>query len=623
MRSRISTFGRNRAAARSLWRATGMTDTDFGKPIIAVVNSFCEFVPGHMALQDVGRIVAREIEAAGAIAREFNTIAIDDGIAMGHEGMLYSLPSRELIADSMEFVVNAHCADAMVCISNCDKITPGMMVGTMRLNIPTLFVSGGPMEAGKIVVDGEERSLSLVDIMTGTADMSISEKQLADIEAHACPTCGSCAGMFSANSMNCLAEALGLALPGNGTLLATHELRRDLFKTAGQTIVDLTLRHYRDGELGTLPRQIANAQSFRNAMILDIAMGGSTNTVLHALAIAKEGGIDFTLNDVDNLSRQTPTLCKVAPATANYHIEDVHRAGGIIAILGELDRLGLINGDAPTVTGKSIGQTISAWDVRVNDDPSLQKFYRAAPGGRRTREAYSQARYFEALDRDDKKGCIRSGGNAYSKDGGLAVLHGNLAPEGAVVKSAAVPEGMLKFEGPARVYESQSDVASAILSGRINPGDVVVVRYEGPKGGPGMQEMLHPTSYLKAKGLDESCALITDGRFSGASAGLSVGHISPEAAQGGTIGLVEEGDIIRIDIPAREISLNVPLEELIGRRLEMEARDESAWQAIGRNRQVSDVLKIYAATTTSASNGAARDLSRLLGKDTQQLDDPT
>jgi len=527
LRSKTATFGRNMAAARSLWRATGMTDGDFGKPIIAVVNSFCEFVPGHIGLRDAGRIVAAEIEASGAIAREFNTIAVDDGIAMGHGGMLYSLPSRELIADSMEFVVNAHCADAMVCISNCDKITPGMMVGAMRLNIPTIFVSGGPMEAGKAILDGREKSLSLTDIMTGTADMSIPDRTLNRIEEQACPTCGSCSGMFSANSMNCLAEALGLALPGNGTLLATHALRRDLFARAGRTIADLAFSHYRDGRDGTLPREIACFRAFENAMALDIAMGGSTNTVLHALAIAREGKIGFLLDDVDRLSRKTPTLCKVAPASGDYHVEDVHRAGGIMAILGELDRLGLIHRDLPTVSGKTIGEVIGEWDIRAEPGEEAERFFRAAPGGRRTSEPFSQSRFHLSLDLDGETGCIRSARHAYSRDGGLAVLHGNLAPEGAVLKSAAVPAGLERFSGPARTFESQEAVSSAILSGRIRKGEVLVVRYEGPRGGPGMQEMLYPTSYLKAKRLDRHCALITDGRFSGASAGLSIGHVSP------------------------------------------------------------------------------------------------
>lgn len=611
LRSKTSTFGRNMAAARSLWRATGMTDRDFGKPIIAVVNSFCEFVPGHISLRDVGKIVAAEIEAAGAVAREFNTIAVDDGIAMGHGGMLYSLPSRELIADSMEFVVNAHCADAMVCISNCDKITPGMMVGAMRLNVPTIFVSGGPMEAGKAVLDGKETSLSLTNIMTGTADDSIPDRTLKIIEEQACPTCGSCSGMFSANSMNCLAEALGLALPGNGTLLATHELRRDLFKKAGRAIVELTLSHYRDGRDGTLPREIASFRAFENAMALDIAMGGSTNTVLHALAIAREGKIGFSLDDIDRLSRKTPTLCKVAPASADYHIEDVHRAGGIMAIMGELDRAGLIHRDLPTVTGQSMGETIGGWDIRSDANLDAERIYRAAPGGKRTKEPFSQVCFHQSLDLDDEKGCIRSSRNAYSRDGGLAVLRGNLAPDGAVVKTAAVPAGLDKFSGPARIYESQEEVSSAILSGRVEKGDVVVVRYEGPKGGPGMQEMLYPTSYLKAKGLDLHCALITDGRFSGASAGLSVGHVSPEAAAGGLIALVEDGDIIDIDIPARAISLLVPEAELVRRRKAMDERGESGWRPTSRQRFVPDVLKIYAATTSSASQGAARDLTGL------------
>ncbi|MEJ8570070.1 dihydroxy-acid dehydratase [Microbaculum marinum] len=608
LRSRTVTHGRNMAAARSLWRATGVRDGDFGKPIVAVVNSFSEFVPGHVSLRDVGRIVAAEIEAAGGIAKEFNTIAIDDGIAMGHGGMLYSLPSRELIADSMEYVVNAHCADAMVCISNCDKITPGMMVGAMRLNVPTVFVSGGPMEAGKVVIGGEEKRIGLADIMAGTADAALSDADLDAYEQQACPTCGSCSGMFSANSMNCLAEALGLALPGNGTLLATHELRRGLFEAAGRTIVDLALRHYRDGEDATCPREIASLRAFENAMALDIAMGGSTNTVLHALAIAIEGGIGFTLDDVDRLSRKVPTLCKVAPSTDRYHIEDVHRAGGIMAILGELDRLGLVRRDQATVTGRTIGETIEAWDVRGGASGEVRRFYRAAPGGRRTKQPFSQARFAEDLDLDRKDGCIRSGEHAYRADGGLAVLRGNLAPDGAVVKTAAVPEGLETFFGPARIFESQEDASSAILSGNVAPGDVVVVRYEGPRGGPGMQEMLYPTSYLRARKLDRCCALVTDGRFSGASAGLSVGHISPEAAEGGLIALVEDGDTISIDIPARTITLAVPDTVLAQRRHAHGTPTARSWQPESRRRHVSDALRIYAATTSSASLGAARRL---------------
>jgi len=606
LRSATTTQGRNMAAARSLWRATGMGDSDFGKPIIAVVNSFSEFVPGHIALQDVGRIVSSEIEAAGAIAREFNTIAIDDGIAMGHGGMLYSLPSRELIADSMEYVVNAHCADAMVCISNCDKITPGMMLGAMRLNIPTLFVAGGPMEAGRILVDGGEKRFGLSEMMAGPADPAVSDDQLLQMEQQACPTCGSCSGMFTANSMNCLAEALGLALPGNGTLLATHSLRRDLFREAGKTIVALTERHYRKGEPGICPRDLANFESFENAAIVDIAMGGSTNTVLHTLAIAKEGEIGFQLDDFDRLSKKVPNLCRVAPADVPYHIEDVHRAGGIMGIMAELDRIGLINRERPTVTGLSIGETLDRWDVMGQPGATVTRFFEAAPGGERTTQPYSQSTFHERLDRDRATGCIRDGAHAYSRQGGLAVFRGNLAPDGCVVKTAAIPDGMRTFQGPARVFESQDAACSAILTGRIRPNDILVIRYEGPKGGPGMQEMLYPTSYLKAKGLDKHCALITDGRFSGASAGLSIGHVSPEAAAGGLIALIEEGDLIVVDIDKRTIELLVDESEIQTRRAAEQLRARDAWRPRGRNRPVSTALKLYAATTSSASQGASR-----------------
>lgn len=606
LRSRTTTHGRNMAAARSLWRATGMGETDFGKPIIAVVNSFSEFVPGHIALQDVGRIVAEEIETAGAVAREFNTIAIDDGIAMGHGGMLYSLPSRELIADGMEYVVNAHCADAMVCISNCDKITPGMMLGAMRLNVPTLFVAGGPMEAGRIIVDGEEKRFGLSEMMAGPADPTISDEQLLQMEQQACPTCGSCSGMFTANSMNCLAEALGLALPGNGTLLATHSLRRDLFRKAGQTIVELTERHYSNGEPGICPRDLANFQSFENAAIVDIAMGGSTNTVLHTLAIANEGEIGFRLDDFDRLSKRVPNLCRVAPADVPYHIEDVHRAGGIMGIMAELDRIGLINRDRPTVTGLSIGETLDLWDVKGQPDKTVTRFFKAAPGGARTTRPYSQSAFYEELDRDRTNGCIRDGAHAYSSQGGLAVLRGNLAPDGCVVKTAAVPKDLLAFRGPARVFDSQDTACSAILTGRIRPNDVVIIRYEGPKGGPGMQEMLYPTSYLKAKGLDKQCALITDGRFSGASAGLSIGHVSPEAAAGGVIALIEEGDVIAVDIDRRTIELLVDEAEISKRYKAEREKGSDAWRPQDRKRQVSTALRLYAATTSSASRGASR-----------------
>lgn len=606
LRSRVTTHGRNMAAARSLWRATGMGDKDFGKPIIAVVNSFSQFVPGHIALQEVGRIVAKEIEAAGAVAREFNTIAIDDGIAMGHGGMLYSLPSRELIADCMEYVINAHCADAMVCISNCDKITPGMMLGAMRLNIPTLFVAGGPMEAGRMTIDGEEKRFGLSEMMAGPANPDISDEQLLQMEQQACPTCGSCSGMFTANSMNCLAEALGLALPGNGTLLATHSLRKDLFEKAGRTIVDLAERHYRNGEPGTCPRDLANFDSFENAATVDIAMGGSTNTVLHTLAMAHEGEIGFRLDDFDRLSRKVPNLCRVAPADAPYHIEDVHRAGGIMSIMAELDRMGLINRDRSTVTGLSIGETIDNWDIRRDPDETIRRFYKAAPGGGRTTLAYSQSTYYDRLDLDRSNGCIRDGAHAYSRQGGLAVLRGNLAPEGCVVKTAAVPKGMQWFRGPARVFESQEAASSAILTDKIRGNDVLIIRYEGPKGGPGMQEMLYPTSYLRAKGLDNQCAMVTDGRFSGASAGLSIGHVSPEAAAGGTIGLVEDGDMIEIDIDKRTIELLVDATIIETRRNAQRAKGMAAWRPRDRSRQVSTALKLYAATTSSASRGASR-----------------
>lgn len=606
LRSRTTTHGRNMAAARSLWRATGMGETDFGKPIIAVVNSFSEFVPGHIALQEVGRIVASEIEAAGAVAREFNTIAIDDGIAMGHGGMLYSLPSRELIADSMEYVVNAHCADAMVCISNCDKITPGMMLGAMRLDIPTMFVAGGPMEAGRIIADGEEKRFGLSEMMAAPADPAISDEQLLQMEQQACPTCGSCSGMFTANSMNCLAEALGLALPGNGTLLATHSLRRDLFRRAGQTIVDLTERYYRKGESGICPRDLANFQSFENAAIVDIAMGGSTNTVLHTLAIANEGEIGFRIDDFDRLSKMVPNLCRVAPADVPYHIEDVHRAGGIMGIMAELNRIGLINRDRPTITGLSIGETMDRWDIKGRPDEGVTQFFKAAPGGARTTQPYSQSAVYKELDCDRVNGCIRDGAHAYSRQGGLAVLRGNLAPDGCVVKTAAIAKGMFTFQGTARVFDSQDAACSAILTGRIRPHDIVVIRYEGPKGGPGMQEMLYPTSYLKAKGLDRQCALITDGRFSGASAGLSIGHISPEAAAGGLIALIEDGDLIAVDIDRRSIELLVDDTEINRRHDAQRDRGSDAWRPLGRKRQVSTALKLYAATTSSASQGAAR-----------------
>ncbi len=610
-RSRTTTHGRNMAGARALWRATGMRDEDFGKPIIAVANSFTQFVPGHVHLKDLGQLVCREIERAGGVAKEFNTIAVDDGIAMGHGGMLYSLPSRELIADSVEYMVNAHQADALVCISNCDKITPGMLLAALRLNIPTVFVSGGPMEAGKVVWRGEELHLDLVDAMVAAADPDASDEQVAAFERSACPTCGSCSGMFTANSMNSLMEAIGLALPGNGSLVATHADRRDLFLRAARLIVDITRRYYEQDEASVLPRAIASREAFENAMTLDIAMGGSTNTVLHLLAAAQEGGVDFTMADIDRLSRRVPNICKVAPATQRYHMEDVHRAGGIFAILGELERGGLLHTEAPMVHSPSLAEALEAWDVRRTDDEVVKTFYRAAPGGVPTTEAFSQDRRYPDLDLDRVGGCIRDLAHAYSADGGLAVLYGNLAPNGCIVKTAGVDESILTFSGRARVMESQEAAVEAILGGRIEPGDVVVIRYEGPRGGPGMQEMLYPTSYLKSKGLGKVCALITDGRFSGGTSGLSIGHVSPEAAEGGPIGLVEEGDVIEIDIPNRDIRLRVSDEELARRREAMEARGARAWQPVDRQRPVSAALRAYAAMTTSADRGAVRDVERL------------
>jgi dihydroxy-acid dehydratase len=612
-RSRTSTHGRNMAGARSLWRATGMKDGDFGKPIIAVVNSFTQFVPGHMHLKDLGQMVAREIEAAGGIAKEFNTIAIDDGIAMGHDGMLYSLPSRELIADSVEYMVNGHCADAMVCISNCDKITPGMLMAAMRLNIPTIFVSGGPMEAGKAKVGGKVIHLDLVDAMVKAADNTVSDADVDAIERSACPTCGSCSGMFTANSMNCLAEALGLALPGNGTLLATHADRKELFLQAGRQIVELCQRYYLNDDASVLPRGIATFKAFENAMSLDVAMGGSTNTVLHLLAIAQEGCVDFTLADIDRISRRVPCLCKASPASDKYHIEDVHRAGGIFGILGELNRGGLLHRDVFTVHTKTLGEGLDTWDVMHSaHDLSTYEFYRAAPGGVPTGIAFSQNKRYPELDLDRTHGCIRDIANAYTKDGGLAVLHGNVASNGGVVKTAGVDESVWLFTGRARVFESQDAAVQAILADQIVAGDVVVIRYEGPKGGPGMQEMLYPTSYLKSKGLGKACALMTDGRFSGATSGLSIGHISPEAAEGGTIGLVEEGDSIEIDIPARRIHLAVSEDTLKARRAAMEAKGEQGWQpAAPRTRIVSRALQAYGLMASSADKGAVRDLTQL------------
>ncbi|MAW86565.1 MAG: dihydroxy-acid dehydratase [Phyllobacteriaceae bacterium] len=604
-RSRTTTHGRNMAGARGLWRATGVKDSDFGKPIIAVVNSFTQFVPGHVHLKDLGQLVAREIEAAGGIAKEFNTIAVDDGIAMGHDGMLYSLPSREIIADSVEYMVNAHCADAMVCISNCDKITPGMLMAALRLNIPVVFVSGGPMEAGKVVwEDGREQALDLVDAMVAAADDKVTDAQVEVIERSACPTCGSCSGMFTANSMNCLTEALGLALPGNGSTLATHADRKRLFIEAGHLVVDLARRYYEQDDESVLPRNIANYDAFANAMTLDIAMGGSTNTVLHLLAAAHEGEVDFTMSDIDKLSRKVPVLCKVAPAVSHVHMEDVHRAGGIMAILGELDRAGLIDTSLPTVHSATMGEALDRWDIMRSQAGNVHEFYSAAPGGVPTQVAFSQSRRYPDLDMDREKGVIRSKEHAYSQDGGLAVLFGNLAEDGCIVKTAGVDESILKFSGPARLFESQDASVKAILSNEVKAGDVVVIRYEGPRGGPGMQEMLYPTSYLKSKGLGKACALITDGRFSGGTSGLSIGHVSPEAAEGGTIGLVREGDLIEIDIPNRTIHLAVDDAELARRR---EEQAEKGWQpAEKRKRKITTALKAYAALTTSAAKGAVR-----------------
>lgn len=609
-RSRTSTHGRNMAGARALWRATGIKDEDFGKPIIAVVNSFTQFVPGHVHLKDLGQLVAREIEAAGGLAKEFNTIAIDDGIAMGHGGMLYSLPSRELIADAVEYMVNAHCADAMVCISNCDKITPGMLMAALRLNIPAIFVSGGPMEAGK--TKSLAHKLDLVDAMVSAADDQTDGATVTEIERSACPTCGSCSGMFTANSMNCLTEALGLSLPGNGSLLATHADRRELFLEAGRRIMELTERYYRHGDATALPRGIATFAAFENAMRLDIAMGGSTNTVLHLLAAAQEAQVDFTMRDIDRLSRHTPNLCKVAPATQNYHMEDVHRAGGVFAILGALERAGLLHTQTHTIHSASLGAALEQWDIaRASATEAARVRYAAGPGGIPTQEAFSQAARWPSLDLDRVNGCIRNVENAYSQDGGLAVLYGNLAEDGCIVKTAGVDASNLTFSGRARIMESQEDAVSAILTGKIQAGDVVVIRYEGPRGGPGMQEMLYPTSYLKSKGLGTVCALITDGRFSGGTSGLSIGHISPEAAEGGTIALVEEGDAIEIDIPQRRIHLAVDAANLQQRRTAMEARGTQAWKPVHRERPVSAALRAYAAMTTSAARGAVRDVCQV------------
>ncbi len=613
-RSRTSTSGRNMAGARALWRATGMKDEDFSKPIIAISNSFTQFVPGHVHLKDMGQLVAREIEKAGGVAKEFNTIAVDDGIAMGHSGMLYSLPSREIIADSVEYMVNAHCADAIVCISNCDKITPGMLMAALRLNIPVIFVSGGPMEAGKTRLAGKDVKLDLVDAMVQAADENVSDEDVAQVERSACPTCGSCSGMFTANSMNCLTEALGLSLPGNGSLLATHADREELFLEAGRTIVDLAKRYYEGDDDSALPRSIASKKAFENAIALDVAMGGSTNTVLHLLAAAHEGHVDFTMDDIDRMSRKIPNLCKVAPASPDYHMEDVHRAGGVFSILGELAAGGLLHTDLPTVHSESLADALAEWDVvRGNSEVAKQRFL-AGPAGIPTQVAFSQSTRWPSLDLDRETGCIRDIEHAYSQDGGLAVLFGNIAIEGCIVKTAGVDKSNLTFSGPARIFESQDTAVTAILTEQVVEGDVVIIRYEGPKGGPGMQEMLYPTSYLKAKGLGKACALLTDGRFSGGTSGLSIGHASPEAAEGGAIGLVEEGDTIVIDIPNRIIKVDVSDEVLAERRVAMEAKGDDAWQPVGRERKVSLALQAYAALTTSASKGAVRDVEQLKNK---------
>jgi len=610
-RSRTSTHGRNMAGARGLWRATGMTDEDFGKPIIAVANSFTQFVPGHVHLKDLGQLVAHEIALAGGVAKEFNTIAIDDGIAMGHAGMLYSLPSREIIADSVEYMVNAHCADALVCISNCDKITPGMLMASLRLNIPTIFVSGGPMEAGKVTIKGETHAVDLIDAMIKAGDKTVSDDEALAYERSSCPTCGSCSGMFTANSMNCLMEALGLALPGNGTVLATHFDRRRLFLEAGSRIVGLARRWYEHDDSTALPRTIASPKAFANAMALDIAMGGSTNTVLHILAAAQEAGVDFTMADIDRLSRKVPCLCKVAPNAADVHVEDVHRAGGIMAILGELEHAGLVDGSCPTVHAPTLNEALALWDIGRSQDGDVAQFYRAAPGGVRTVEPFSQAHRWDRLDIDREGGVIRDAAHAFSKDGGLAVLFGNIAEDGCIVKTAGVDDSCLKFSGPAVICESQEEAVAKILGGQVNPGDVVIVRYEGPRGGPGMQEMLYPTSYLKSMGLGKACALITDGRFSGGTSGLSIGHVSPEAAEGGAIGLVETGDVIDIDIPARAIAVRLSAEDLARRRAAMQAKGARAWKPADRQRPISQALRAYAAMTTSAARGAVRDVGRL------------
>ncbi|HJL80747.1 MAG: dihydroxy-acid dehydratase [Gammaproteobacteria bacterium] len=610
-RSKTSTHGRNMAGARALWRATGMGDDDFGKPIIAIANSFTQFVPGHVHLKDLGQMVAREIEKSGAVAKEFSTIAVDDGIAMGHSGMLYSLPSRELIADAVEYMANAHCADALVCLSNCDKITPGMLMATMRLNIPTIFVSGGPMEAGKGLVKGQEASLDLIDAMVLAGDPSVSDEEVEKIERSACPTCGSCSGMFTANSMNCLVEALGLALPGNGSVLATHIDRKELFLRAGRIIVELTKQYYEQDDGSVLPRNIANLESFENAMTLDIAMGGSTNTVLHILAAAKEAELEFGMDDIDRLSRRVPNLCKVAPSSS-FHMEDVHRAGGIMAILGELEKAKLLNSDSKTVHSETMLDAINKWDINRKPSSEVEEFYSAAPGMIPTTQPFSQNKRYPQLDTDRENGCIRNSDNAHSQDGGLAVLKGNIATDGCIVKTAGVDEKILTFSGPAKVFESQDDAVEAILGDEIVSGDVLVIRYEGPKGGPGMQEMLYPTSYLKAKGLGEKCALITDGRFSGGTSGLSIGHVSPEAASKGYIALINDGDIINIDIPKRSIEVDLLDEELEMRRKEMVSLGKKAWKPSKRNRTVSLALQAYALLASSASDGAVRQIKGII-----------
>ncbi|MDT0583734.1 dihydroxy-acid dehydratase [Brumicola blandensis] len=610
LRSATTTQGRNMAGARALWRATGMKDSDFGKPIIAVSNSFTQFVPGHVHLKDMGQLVARSIEAAGGVAKEFNTIAVDDGIAMGHSGMLYSLPSREIIADSVEYMANAHCADALVCISNCDKITPGMLMAAMRLNIPVVFVSGGPMEAGKTKLSDQIIKLDLVDAMVAAADDKVSQEDSDEIERSACPTCGSCSGMFTANSMNCLTEALGLSLPGNGSMLATHADREGLFKQAGVEIVELCKRWYGDNDAAALPRNIANFNAFENAMSLDIAMGGSTNTILHLLAAAIEGEVEFTMDDIDRLSRKVPHLCKVAPATPQYHMEDVHRAGGVMGILNELNKAGLLHGDNPHVLGKTMSEVISDWDITDEKNQKALEFYKAGPAGIRTTKAFSQDCRYPSADIDREAGCIRNIDNAYSQEGGLAVLFGNLAEDGCIVKTAGVDESIHVFTGPARVYESQDDAVAGILNDEVVSGEVVVIRYEGPRGGPGMQEMLYPTSYLKSKGLGKECALITDGRFSGGTSGLSIGHCSPEAASGGGLGLVKNGDIIAIDIPNRSMNLVVDEAELTARRDAMNA-SANPWKPVDRKREVTTALKVFAMLATSADKGAVRDPSKL------------